>query len=220
MLESVLSSGLTVQAFFLCTLVSLALGGVLALTGMFRARSTQSFALTLCILPAAVQMVILLVDGNLGAGVAVAGAFSLVRFRSAPGTAREISLLFLAMAAGLATGMGYLALAAAFTCTLAAVILLLTLLRFGQPRAGERILKITIPENMDFDGLFDDLFAEYTRAHSLQRLKTSNMGTLYELTYRVTLRDGAQLKPFLDALRCRNGNLNISLTREQDQEAL
>ena len=215
MLESVLSSGLTVQAFFLCTLVSLALGGVLALTGMFRARSTQSFALTLCILPAAVQMVILLVDGNLGAGVAVAGAFSLVRFRSAPGTAREISLLFLAMAAGLATGMGYLALAAAFTCTLAAVILLLTLLRFGQPRAGERILKITIPENM-----FDDLFAEYTRAHSLQRLKTSNMGTLYELTYRVTLRDGAQLKPFLDALRCRNGNLNISLTREQDQEAL
>ena len=178
MLNSIIGTELTVSSFFICTAVSLLLGVGTALVAMYRAHTTQSFAVTLAILPAVVQLVIMLVNGNLGAGVAVAGAFSLVRFRSAPGTAREIGALFLAMALGLATGMGYVALAAVFFVIIAAVLLLLTRLDFGTRRTDERLLKITIPENLDYDGLFDDLLDTYTTAHTLERVKTANMGTL------------------------------------------
>mgnify|MGYP003236331748 CR=1 FL=1 len=208
MLSSIIGTELTLSAFLICTGVSLVLGITLALVAQFRARSSQSFAVTLALLPMVVQVVIMLVNGNIGAGVAVAGAFSLVRFRSMPGTAREIGALFLAMAIGLADGMGYVGLAA------------LTALRFGQRGSGERILKITIPENLDYEGLFDDLFDQYTRVHTLVKVKTSNMGTLYELEYRVTLRSDSVPKAFLDALRCRNGNLNIVCGRETVKDAL
>ena len=176
--------------------------------------------MTLALLPAIVQVVIMLVNGNLGAGVAVAGAFSLVRFRSAPGTAREITALFLAMALGLATGMGYVVLAALFFAIAALAIWGLTALGFGRPAAAQRVLKITIPENLDYDGLFDDLLARYTKTHELIRVKTGSMGTLYELEYRITLPGGTVPKEFLDALRCRNGNLGISCGREVTKEAL
>ena len=212
MLDSILASGLTLPAFLVCTAVSLVLGIATAFLSMYRSKCSQGFAVTVAVLPAIVQIVILLVNGNVGAGVAVAGAFSLVRFRSVPGTAWEIGAIFLAMALGLATGMGYVALAA--------VLLLLTRLDFGTRRTDERLLKITIPENLDYDGLFDDLFDTYTTAHTLERVKTANMGTLYELQYRVTLRDAQVPKAFLDALRCRNGNLNITCGREQTGEAL
>ena len=209
MLDSIIpAEGLTLSAFLICTAVSLVLGLGAAFVGSFRSRSTQSFAVTLAILPAAVQVVIMLVNGNLGAGVAVAGAFGLVRFRSAPGTAREIGVLLLAMAIGLATGMGYIGLA------------LLAFLLVGERGANERVLKITIPESLDYDGLFDDLFARFTRSHELVRVKTSNMGTLYELEYRVALPGATVPKEFLDALRCRNGNLNISCGRENTRECL
>ena len=180
---------------------------------MYRSRTTQSFAVTLAILPAVVQLVIMLVNGDLGAGIAVAGAFSLVRFRSAPGTAKEIGALFLAMALGLATGMGYVWLAVLAFAVLAAV-------NFGSPKASERVLKITIPENLDYEGLFDDLFAQYTLSHTLTRVKTSNMGTLYELEYHITLPGETVPKAFLDDLRCRNGNLNITCGREAMKDTL
>ena len=220
MLNSILGSELTLVSFLICTAVSLLLGVGTALVSMYRSRTTQSFAGTLAILPAVVQLVIMLVNGNLGAGVAVAGAFSLVRFRSVPGTAREIGVILLAMALGLATGMGYVALAAVFFVIIAAVLLLLTRLDFGTRRTDERLLKITIPENLDYDGLFDDLLDTYTTAHTLERVKTANMGTLYELTYRVTLPDDHAPKAFLDELRCRNGNLNITCGREATKDAL
>lgn len=220
MFSSVLGTELTLTAFLLCTVTSLVLGIGLACVARFRAHTTQSFVITLAILPAVVQLVILLVNGNIGAGVAVAGAFSLVRFRSAPGSAREIGVLFLAMAIGLATGMGYLMLAVLAFVILSAVLLLLTATNFGQGGAAERILKITIPESLDYDGLFDDLFDEFTTAHSLTSVKTSNMGTLYELNYRITLPEDRIPKEFLDALRCRNGNLNIVCGRETLKEAL
>ena len=191
-----------------------------ALVSMYRSRTTQSFAVTLAILPAVVQLVIMLVNGDLGAGVAVAGAFSLVRFRSAPGTAREIGALFLAMALGLATGMGYVWLAVLAFAVLAAVMLLLTAVNFGSPKASERVLKITIPENLDYEGLFDDLFPQYTSSHTLTRVKTSNMGTLYELEYHITLPGETVPKAFLDDLRCRNGNLNITCGREAMKDTL
>ena len=154
-------------------------------------------------------MVILLVNGNLGAGVAVAGTFSLVRFRSAPGTAKEICGIFLAMAVGLATGMGYLILAIAFTVLLCAVCLLYTVTHFGESKKTEKALKVTIPEELDYTGAFDDLFQKYTLYWSLVQVKTTNMGSLYKLEYRILLRDPAQEKQFLDDLRCRNGNLEI-----------
>ena len=220
MLNSIIGTELTLTTFLICTAVSLALGIGLALVGMYHSRSTQSFAITIAILPLAVQLVIMLVNGNLGVGVAVAGAFGLVRFRSAPGTAREIGVLFSAMAIGLATGMGFVFLAALFFVVLGGVLLLLTALHFGESARAERTLKITIPETLDYDSLFDDLFAQYTKAHTLVRVKTTNMGTLYELEYRITLRSEQIPKEFLDALRCRNGNLTIVCGRELEREAL
>lgn len=220
MLESIIGTELTLSAFLICTAASLILGAGVALVGMYRSRSTHSFAVTLAILPAVVQLVIMLVNGNLGTGVAVAGAFGLVRFRSAPGTAREIGALFLAMALGLATGMGYVWLAALAFVILAAVLLALTALNFGGKSAMERTLKITIPENLDYEGLFDDLLQQYTRSYTLLQVKTSNMGTLYELDYRIVLPQETVPKAFLDALRCRNGNLNIVCGRVAAKEAL
>ena len=219
-LESIISSQLTLSAFLICTFTSIVLGVGIALVGMYRSRSSQSYAVALAILPVVVQLVIMLVNGNVGAGVAVAGAFSLVRFRSVPGTAREIGVLFMAMAVGLATGMGYVGLAVISFVIISAVIMALTALNFGKGKAEERTLKITIPENLDYEGLFDDVFAEYTRSNSLVKVKTSNMGTLYELEYRIVLNGDNVPKDFLDALRCRNGNLNITCGRESTKEVL
>ena len=220
MLRSIIGTELTLSAFLICTAFSLILGIGVACVGMYRSRSTPSFAITLAILPAVVQLIIMLVNGNLGTGVAVAGAFGLVRFRSAPGTAREIGALFLAMALGLATGMGYVGLAVLAFVMLSTALLALTALNFGQRSAMERTLKITIPENLDYDGLFDDLLEKYTTSFALTQVKTANMGTLYELNYLVTFPQEAVPKAFLDALRCRNGNLNITCGRVAAKDAL
>lgn len=220
MLNSIIGSEITLSAFFICTAVSLLLGLGAAAVCMFKNCCSQSFAIALAILPAVVQTIITLVNGNIGAGVAVAGAFGLVRFRSAPGTAREIGVIFLAMAIGLATGMGYVVLAAVFFVIVAGVLLLLSALHFGESDRAERVLRITIPENLDYDGLFDDLFATYTKTHTLEKVKTANMGTLYELQYRVTFREPEVPKLFLDEVRCRNGNLNISCGRPAEKESL
>ena len=220
MLNSILSDGITLTSFLICYAVSLVLGVGVAYVSMFRSKCTQSFALTLAILPAAVQMVIMLVNGNTGAGVAVAGAFGLVRFRSAPGTAKEIAAIFIAMTIGLACGMGYVALAAVFFVVIAAVMLALTAVRFGERDADARIVKITIPENLDYDGLFDDIFSEYTVSNSLERVKTTGMGTLYELSYRIVPKSGELPKKFFDDLRCRNGNLTITCSKEAVRDTL
>ena len=220
MLNSILSDGITLTSFLICFAVSLVLGVGVAYVSMFRSKCTQSFALTLAILPAAVQIVIMLVNGNIGAGVAVAGAFGLVRFRSAPGTAKEIAAIFIAMTIGLACGMGYVALAAVFFVVIAAVMLALTAVRFGERDADARIVKITIPENLDYDGLFDDIFAEYTVSNSLERVKTTGMGTLYELSYRIIPKSGELPKKFFDDLRCRNGNLTITCSKEAVRDTL
>ena len=221
MLNSIITgTEVTVSAFFICTAVSLVLGLGAALLAMYKAKYSRSFVLTLAALPAMVQIVIMMVNGNIGAGVAVAGAFGLIRFRSAPGSAKEIGLVFLATAIGLATGMGYVAIAAVFFAVIALFLLVLTAVGFGAGAADERELKITIPENLDYDGLFDDLFAKYTRSAELDRVKTANMGTLYELSYKVVLRDSRETKAFLDELRTRNGNLNIVCGKPVTKEAL
>ncbi len=210
---STVTSTFSITSFLMCTLASLVLGAVIAAAHMFRGTYTKSFVVTLALLPAVVQMVIMLVNGNLGAGVAVAGAFSLVRFRSAPGTAKEICSIFLAMAVGLATGMGYLGVAALFTAILCLVSVAYTLTGFGEGKQAEKDLKITIPESLDYTGMFEDLFDRYTRSHELLSVRTTDMGSLYKLHYRIVLKDVSKEKEFMDELRCRNGNLEISCGR-------
>lgn len=215
--DSDLTGGISPVNFLLCLGCALVLGLVMALAYMYRTRYTQSFVVALALLPAVVCVVIMLVNGNVGAGVAVAGAFSLVRFRSVPGTAKEICALFLAMGAGLIAGMGYLGFAALFTAVMCGVFLLYSRLDLGERRgtAREKTVTVTIPEDLDYTGVFDDLFRTYTRSHELVRVKTTNMGSLFRLTYHVTLRDAGQEKALIDGLRCRNGNLEISVSSRE-----
>ena len=207
--SSIITSTVSWQAILLCTLSSVILGALSAGIYCYRNTYTKSFVVTLSLLPVIVQTVIMLVNGNLGAGVAVMGAFSLVRFRSVPGSEREITSLFLAMALGLATGMGYIGYAFFFLVIIAIANILFYNTRFAEPQATDRELKITIPESLDYEGVFDDLFDKYTTRHELIHVKTSNMGSLYELCYLVRLKDSGINKSFLDEIRCRNGNLNI-----------
>ena len=200
---------LTVSNFLLSFAISLALGFVIAGLYMFRSHYSKSFVMTLVMLPAVVQVVILLVNGNLGVGVAVAGTFSLVRFRSVPGTAREITSIFLAMAVGLAAGMGYLGIAVLLVVVLGAVSMILTITSFGDQR-NRKDLRITIPESLNYTDVFDDILKSYTKNWELVQVKTTNMGSLYKLTYQIEMKDTSEEKKMIDELRCCNGNLEIS----------
>ena len=209
-----------VGQFLLCVGVALVIGLILAAAYMYRARYTGSFVTTLALLPAVVCVVIMMVNGNVGAGVAVAGAFSLVRFRSVPGTAREIGVLFLAMGAGLICGMGYLAYAVLFTVLLCGMMLLYGRIGLGSGRnTMQRSLRITIPEDLNYTTVFDEPFSEYTTAHELTQVKTTNLGSMFRLTYRITLSSAESEKALIDALRCRNGNLEILVSVQESAPA-
>lgn len=208
---------IAVPQFLLCVAVALVIGIFLALVYTYKAKYTKSFVVTLALLPAVVCVVIMMVNGNVGAGVAVAGAFSLVRFRSVPGTAKEIGTIFLAMGAGLICGMGYLGYAVLFSIILGCAMLLLNKLNIGLDKSIEkdRVLRITIPEDLNYTGVFDDLFEKYTEKYEIISVKTANMGSLFKLKYNVTLKNLNEEKDFIDDLRCRNGNLEISMARQE-----
>ena len=212
-----LTTVISVTDFLLCLGCSLVLGLVMAFAYMYRTRYTKSFVVTLTLLPAVVCVVIMMVNGNVGTGVAVAGAFSLVRFRSVPGTAKEICTLFLAMGAGLIAGMGYLGFALLFTVVMCVMFVLYNCLDFGAKKnaATFKTFTITIPEDLDYSGVFDDIFAEFTRSHDLIRVKTTNMGSMFKLTYNVELADATREKEMIDKLRCRNGNLEIAVSKQE-----
>ena len=213
--DSSSQSVISVGDFLLCVVVALCIGAFLAFVYSYKSRYTQSFVVTLAMLPAVVCVVIMMVNGNVGAGVAVAGAFSLVRFRSVPGTAKDIGTIFLAMGAGLIVGMGYLGYAVLFTLIMGLVLLGMNLTGFGlkNSTAMDKMLRITIPEDLDYCSLFDDLFEKYTTKAEVESVKTTNMGSLFKLTYHITLKDKSKEKEFIDALRERNGNLEISIGR-------
>ena len=213
--DSAAASVISPKDFLLCLGVSLLLGIVLAFAYTFKTRYTKSFIITLAIIPAIVCVVIMMVNGNIGAGVAVAGAFSLVRFRSAPGSAKEIAAIFLAMGAGLMCGMGYLAYATLFTVILGALFVLYNFVDFGLTKSNSvnKSLKITIPEDLDYTTVFDDIFEEYTSRYELERVKSTNMGSMFRLTYSITLRDSHKEKEFIDSIRTRNGNLEIIISK-------
>ena len=207
---------LALTPFLSSVAAALALGMVLSLIYCYRSRYTKSFVVTLATLPSIVAVVIMMVNGNLGAGVAVAGAFSLVRFRSVPGQARDIAFIFLAMAVGLVCGMGYLGYALLICAVLGGANLLLQLLDFGGTQARlDRTIRISVPEALDFVGLFDKVLDAYTTSHELVMVKTANMGSLYKLAYNVQLKDAESVRSMIDDLRCRNGNLEVAVSYQE-----
>ena len=216
-----MTSVIAISDFMLCVGCSLVIGLILALGYMYHSRYTRSFVMTLLLLPAVVCVVIMMVNGNVGTGVAVAGAFSLVRFRSVPGTAKEITMLFLAMGSGLITGMGYLGYGLLFALLMCLLTMVCTRLDFGAGRNAARYktLNITIPEDLDYTGVFEEILREYASSWELIRVKTTNMGSMFRLTYNLTLRDPAKEKNMIDQLRCRNGNLEITVSRQETTAA-
>ena len=210
--DSIIASVSTVD-FLLCCLASIVLGAAVAGIYMFRHSYSKNFVVTLALLPLIVQMVITLVNGNLGAGIAVMGVFNLVRFRSIPGSAKDIGSVFLAMAIGLATGMGFIPLAILFTAIVAIVNVAYALSPFGRPKEPEKTLKITIPEDLEYDGVFESVLNRYTAEHELVEVQTTNMGSLFTLEYAIRMRDPHMEKSLIDELRCLNGNLKISCGR-------
>ncbi|MFI3257306.1 MAG: DUF4956 domain-containing protein [Spirochaetales bacterium] len=205
---------ITLSDFFICMITALILGIFMAKMYVFKTKSTKGFVATLALLPVVVAMVIIMVNGNIGTGVAVAGAFSLVRFRSVPGSAKEIAAIFTAMCTGLTVGMGYIGFAVVFAVLACTFALLLTSVRFGEQKNTSRILHITIPENLNYIDVFDDIFARFTCETNLIATKTTNMGSLFKLTYEIELKNIKTEKEFMDELRCRNGNLEIIITNQ------
>jgi hypothetical protein len=204
---------MTMRAIAVCTAVSFFIGIMTAAAYSFRHIASRNFVIALAMMPVIVQLVIMLVNGQVGTGIAVMGAFSLVRFRSVAGTAKEITSIFLAMALGLATGTGNIGYAVLFAVIINGMIVLFSAAGFGETRNLARSLKIVIPENIDYTGVFQDVFAEYTGKASLERVRTINLGSLYELQYIIVLKDHRREKEFIDKLRARNSNLEISCGR-------
>ncbi len=213
-----------IQDTLLSIFVALALGLVISLAYNFttsRKERSASFSLSLIVLPTIVAIIILLIGENVARAFSMAGIFTIVRFRSIPGDSKDISFVFLTMAVGLSIGLGYLTLGAVTAVIIGAVIVTVNKLGFGIRKQKELRLKIIIPEDMNYQGAFDDLFSKYTCYCELQRVKTTNMGTLFELHYDIIMKDKQTEKEFIDAIRCRNGNLNIQLgVKESNQQQL
>ena len=212
--SSILTGSFSVGQYLLCLLFAGLCGAIAALALGRESSATRSFLISLVVLPIIVATVILMVNGSVGTGIAVAGAFSLVRFRSAAGRARDISAIFLVMAAGLACAAGYVAIALLFTFIASGLILLLSRIPMSCDRFAA--LHITVPESVHFADAFDDLFEQYTKSRKLVKAKTSNMGSLYKLDYKIEMKDPDRLQEFLDALRCRNGNLEIAVLNDTE----
>ena len=204
----------TISAFLITTLCSLAFGAVIAFVYTMQNKRSKTMAIALVIMPAVVQAIIMLVSGNIGAGVAVAGAFNLVRFRSAPGNAKDIGYIFFAMVIGFIAGMGFLLFSALFVVIVGATLFITASL--VMERSETRVLRIVLPESLDFNGLFDDVFTKYAKDVRLNKVRTTNMGSLYELSCSLQLNNASEVKAFIDELRCRNGNLNVLLSQKSD----
>ncbi len=205
----IVGANIDLVTYLICLLTAGLCGILSALAASFRSHASKSFLTSLILLPMIVCTVIAMVNGNVGTGIAVMGAFSLIRFRSVPGKARDIVVIFLAMTAGLACAGGYIGIALLFTLIVCLGMVVISLVPMGNERCMD--LHITIPESLRYANEFDDLFGKYLKSHRLIQTKTTNMGSLYKLHYRVEMKDAKQGQAFIDELRCRNGNLEISL---------
>lgn len=207
MFDYIFIDGMSVGTYLISAVVAMVCGALVAIVSSINARISKSFFLSLILLPLAVHTVIIMVNGNVGAGIAVAGAFSLIRFRSVPAKAKDIVALFVAMTAGLTCAAGYVGIAVLFTIIACVVLLVISKIKVGTEKEQE--LRITIPENLNFTGAFDDLFEKYTSKHTLISIKSANMGSLFKLTYRIEMKNESELHQFIDDIRVRNGNLEI-----------
>lgn len=218
MIESLFSASaevteLTWTDALLTVLVAIALGAVISFTYMkTQPAYTQNFTLTMVVLPAIVAIIILLIGSNIARAFSLAGAFSIIRFRSAPGDPKDIAFVLFTMAAGLACGVGSYGYAVLFTAVLCALMFVLKATNFGAKKSTQKLLKVTIPENLGYEEAFDEIFRKFNVGYELRKVKTTELGSLYELVYAVELDHLANQKEFLDAIRCRNGNLDITLT--------
>ncbi len=220
MFNSILTESLSLISFALCIGVALLLGLVISFVHMKTSTYSKNFAITLAVIPALISTVIMMVNGNLGTSIAILGSFSLIRFRSLPGNSKEIMNVFFAMAVGLACGTGYVGFAALITIVVSLFTILLSISNFGEDKSGLKVLKIVVPEDMDYTSIFDDIFKLYTKEVTETMTRTINMGSMYELTYNVRLKNEKEEKAFIDELRTRNGNLKVSLSHPMMEEAL
>jgi len=228
MLESIFSATTTVDSLTLLGMLS-ALGAALVLGLLISLAYIKThkeegysagFTITLIMLPAIIAVIIMLIGNNVARAFSLAGAFSLIRFRSAPGDPKDIAYVFFTLAVGLGCGMGYLAYALLFAIILCLVMIVLNQIDFAKPRTSIMQLKITVPEDLNFQELFDDILNSYTNTWNLKRIKTSDFGTIFEVVYNINLKQAADQKKFIDELRCRNGNLNITLTQKEYEDRI
>ena len=213
MFNSIYNTALSDYAFFICLAVALIAGVIFTILCSIRSTSSKSFYITASLLPMAVAMTISLVNGNIGVGVAIAGAFSLVRFRSAQGSAKEICIIFISMASGLAFGMGYIAYGVIFLIVSSLSIILIEKLNIFRINTKEKLLNITLPENLDYNNMFLDVFDKYLDKYELIRVKTTNMGSLFKIKYKIILKNSSDEKMFIDDIRVRNGNLEVCIEK-------
>lgn len=225
MLDSLFSSSvvetLTFGTTLLIILSALALGLGISLVYIFTHKKEEysaSFTITLIMLPAIIAMVILLIGNNVARAFSLAGAFSLIRFRSAPGDSKDIAYVFFTLGAGLACGMGYIGYAVLFAVILCSAMIILDKTNFGSKKSSPMRLKIVLPEDMNYHGVFDKILSEYTSTCKLSKIKTTEFGSLFEITYDITMKDVTDSKSFIDKLRCKNGNLNIVLSMKENSE--
>ncbi len=213
MFASIYSASVTPAQFFLMAAAALVTGFLYSWIMSFRVRSTKRFFIVSALIPFVVSAVITFVNGNIGAGVAIGGAFGLIRFRSAQGSADEIAAILVAMGTGIAFGMGYVAYGVVILVGMALLFLLLSRLHIFEHRgmAEEKLLRVTVPETLEYDGAFDDAFARYLKMAESVGVKTTGMGSMFRLSYRIRMKDPAEEKAFIDELRTRNGNLEISI---------
>ena len=207
-------TGIKPWMFFTCVGVAIVLGLIAAFVYMYKNQFSKTLVITMTILPPIVCVLIMLVSGSIGAAVAVGGVFALTRFRSAQGSAKEITQIFLAMAVGLTTGLGYIYIAIILVFIVEAMLVIFTLTKFGESSPKRRTLKVSIPEELDYTDIFDDLFEKYTNNHTLIKVKLKNLGTIFQLTYDIQLKDPKQEKIFIDEIRQRNANLDILCSRQ------
>lgn len=220
---SILGTSLTVSTTLIILAASLVLGFLISFV-YIRSHKHEgyapSFAVTLVMLPIIIAVIILLIGDNVARAFSLAGAFTIIRFRSAPADPKDITYIFFTLAVGLALGLGYLGYAALFTIVLCLVSYILSVSKFGTPKNDHMILKITVPENLNYQGLFDDIFDEYAGSYRLKKVKTADFGALFEIVYFIELKSDIDQKEFLDKIRSRNGNLNVVLLFKEYEDKL
>ena len=219
MLGSILNGNLTIEVLSICIISSIILGFIISFTHKITSKYNKNFLITLSLIPLAVEAIMIMVNGSLGTGIAVAGAFSLIRFRSIPGTSREILSIFIAMTVGIILGMGYIGYAVIITIITSIIIIILNNINIFENNK-DKLLKITIPENLDYTDVFNEEFYEYLNKYEINSVKTTNMGSLFEITYIVNVKNNINEKDFIDKLRIKNGNLKIVLSKPLEENNL